>query len=162
MKAVGAKQFGGAQVLEDLELPVPEAGPGQVRIRVRAAAVNPTDTMLRNGAAISAWRQNAPPYVPGMEAAGTVERIGEGTRTDLRIGDRVMAVVVPVGSHRAYAEQIVVAADSVARSPANASDVEAATPPMNGLTARLTLDDLRLRPGATVAVTGSQEPWADT
>ncbi|SCD80623.1 NADPH:quinone reductase [Streptomyces sp. BpilaLS-43] len=155
MKAVGAKQFGGPRVLEVLELPVPEAGPGQVRIRVRAAAVNPTDTMLRNGAVISAWRQKEPPYVPGMEAAGTVEQIGMGTRTDLRVGDRVMAVIVPVGSHGAYAEQIVVPADSLARSPANASDVEAATLPMNGLTARLALDDLRLRPGDTVAVTGA-------
>ncbi|MFB4426333.1 NADP-dependent oxidoreductase [Streptomyces sp. QL37] len=155
MKAVGAKQFGGPQVLEVLELPVPDVGPGQVRIRVRAAAVNPTDTMLRGGAAISAWRQKEPPYVPGMDAAGTAERIGEGTQTDLRVGDRVMAVVVPVGSHGAYAEQIVVPADSVARSPANASDAEVATLPMNGLTARLALDDLRLRPGDTVAVTGA-------
>ncbi|MEV0623661.1 NADP-dependent oxidoreductase [Nonomuraea sp. NPDC050404] len=155
MRAVGAQRFGGPQVLEVLDLPVPDAGPGQVRIRVRAAAVNPTDTMLRGGAAISAWRQKEPPYVPGMDAAGVVAQIGAGTQTDLRVGDRVMAVVVPVGRHGAYAEQIVLPADSLARSPVNATDVEAATLPMNGLTARLALDVLVLRPGHTVAVTGA-------
>src|SRR5699024_2222353 len=75
--------------------------------------------------------------------------------TDLQVGDNVMAFVVPSGSHGAYAERIVVPADSVARIPAGSTLVEAATLPMNGLTARLALDTLNLPAGATIAVTGS-------
>ncbi len=50
MKAIGSTTFGGPDVLRELELPTPEAGPGEVRIRVHAAAVNPTDALFRAGA----------------------------------------------------------------------------------------------------------------
>ncbi|MER6425989.1 NADP-dependent oxidoreductase [Streptomyces sp. NPDC001137] len=153
MKAVGLMEFGGPEVLRVLELPVPEAGPGEIRIRVRAAAVNPVDALVRRGIAFVADAE--PPYVPGMDAAGVVEQIGAGTDTDLRVGDRVMAVVVVSGTHGAYAEQLVVPAESVVRAPAGTTDVEAATLPMNGLTARMALDLLELPVGATVAVTGA-------
>ncbi|MFI5709615.1 alcohol dehydrogenase catalytic domain-containing protein [Kribbella sp. NPDC051620] len=64
-----------------------------VRIRVHAAAVNPTDTMLRSGIAHS-WLGSRPaPYVPGMDAAGVVDAIGPGTDTLLRPGDPVIAIV---------------------------------------------------------------------
>ena len=66
-----------------------------------------------------------------------------------------MAIVVPKGSHGAYREQIVLDARSVVRAPAGKSHVEAATLPMNGLTARLTLDLLKLSPGQVIAVTGA-------
>ncbi len=148
-------EFGEPEVLRIVELDDPEAGPGQVRIRVRAAAVNPTDTGLRSGARASALRDIAPPYVPGMDAAGELEQIGEGVATDLAIGDRVMAIVVPNGAHGAYSERIIVPIESVARVPAGASDVEAATLPMNGLTARQALDALDLQPGQTLGVTGA-------
>jgi NADPH:quinone reductase-like Zn-dependent oxidoreductase len=66
-----------------------------------------------------------------------------------------MALVIPKGSHGAYSEQIVVDARSVVRAPAGATPVEACTLPMNGLTARLSLDLLGLKPGQTIAVTGA-------
>lgn len=156
MRAVGVVEYGGPEVLRVLELPDPKAGPGEIRIRVRAAAVNPTDTFVRNGARAEAQRGvSPPPYVPGMDAAGIVEEIGEATPTGVRVGDHVMAVVVPAGSHGAYAERVVVPAESVAPVPAGASDVQACTLPMNGLTARLALDTLCLQAGQTLAVTGS-------
>lgn len=96
----------------------------------------------------------APPYVPGMDAAGVVERIGAGTDTDLDVGDHVMAVAVVSGTHGAYAEHLVVPAESVVRAPAG-THLEAATLPMNGLTARMALDLLGLPAGATIAVTGA-------
>jgi NADPH:quinone reductase-like Zn-dependent oxidoreductase len=142
-------------VLRVLDLPEPEAGPGEVRIRVHAAAVNPTDTLLRSGGQRRRMKDVPPPYVPGMDAAGVLEQVGEAAVTDLRPGDRVMAIVVPRGAHGAYAERIVVPAESVARVPAGASDAEAASLPMNGLTARLALDVLDLEPGQTLAVTGA-------
>lgn len=154
MKSIGVTEFGGPEALRVLELPEPQAGPGQVRIRVHAAAVNPTDTALRSGM-YSAASDIPPPYVPGMDAAGVLDQIGPDVTTDLRVGDHVMAIVVPSGSHGAYAQWIVVPTESVTRAPAGASDVEAATLPMNGLTARMALDVLAVKPGGYLAVTGA-------
>ncbi len=72
-----------------------------------------------------------------------------------RSATQVMAIVVPRGSHGGYAEHVVVPLDSVVRTPAGATMVEASTLPMNGLTARLVLDVLALQPGQTLAVTGA-------
>jgi NADPH:quinone reductase-like Zn-dependent oxidoreductase len=155
MRAAGISTWGGPEVLHVVDLPDPEAGPGEVRIRVRAAAINPTDTQLRSGQRAERLKDVPPPHVPGMDAAGVLEQVGEGASTGLRVGERVMAIVLPLGSHGAYAERVVVPASSVARSPAVALDAEAATLPMNGLTARLALDVLALRPGQTLAVTGA-------
>lgn len=152
MKAVGFTEFGGPEVLRVLELPTPEAGPGEIRIRVHAATVNAVDALQRGG---PAGPDAQPPFVPGMDAAGVVDQVGPGTDTDLRVGDRVMAVVVPSGSHGAYAEQVVVPAESVVHAPHGATDAQVAALPMNGLTARLALDTLGLESGQTVAVTGA-------
>jgi NADPH2:quinone reductase len=138
-----------------VELPDPEAGPGEVRIRVHAAAVNPTDTGLRSGGRAALLKDIPPPYVPGMDAAGILDQIGAGGPAGLQVGDRVMAIVVPHGSRGAYSEFVVVPAESVTRVPAGATDAEAATLPMNGLTTRQALDLLGLAPGQVLAVTGA-------
>lgn len=153
MRGIGVTEFGGPEVLRIVELPEVHAGHGEIRIRVHAATVNPTDTGIRDGSRAAALATVPPPYIPGMDAAGVIDEIG--TDTDLAIGDAVMAMVIPTGSHGAYRESIVLAADSVARAPAGANHAEASTLPMNGLTARLSLDQLALRPGQTLAVTGA-------
>jgi NADPH:quinone reductase-like Zn-dependent oxidoreductase len=119
--------------------------------------VNPTDVALRSrfGPYAERLRDIPPPYVPGMDAAGVVDQIGDGTSTDLALGEHVMAIVVPSGANGAYAEYVVVPPESVVRVPVGASDAEAASLPMNGLTARLALDVLALRPGQYLAVTGA-------
>jgi NADPH:quinone reductase-like Zn-dependent oxidoreductase len=111
--------------------------------------------MLRDGARADQLKDVPPPHVPGMDVAGVLEQIGPGVRTDLAVGDRVMAIVVPHGSHGAYSERVVVPAESVARVPAGATDAEAATLPMNGLTVRQALDLLGLEAGQILAVTGA-------
>jgi NADPH:quinone reductase-like Zn-dependent oxidoreductase len=126
-----------------------------VRLAVHAAAVNPTDTFTRNGARHEMLKHLDPPYVPGMDVAGVVDEVGPDAATDLAVGDRAMAIVVPAGQHGGYSDSLVLPAASVARAPAGASLVEAATLPMNGLTARKALDMLALPPGATIAVTGA-------
>ena len=161
MRAVGVIEFGDPEVLQVVDLAEVHAGPGEVRIRVHAATVNPTDTSLRDGARAEALRNHPPPYVPGMDAAGIVDEIGAGTATDLALGDAVMAMVIPTASHGAYRESIVLAADSVVRAPAGSGHVEASTLPMNGLTARQSLDQLALQPGQTVAVTGAAGCYGD-
>ena len=90
-----------------------------------------------------------------MEASGIVDEVGNGVATGVNVGDAVMAIVVPKGSHGAYREQIVLDARSVVRAPAGTTHVEACTLPMNGLTARLSLDLLGLSRGQTIAVTGA-------
>ena len=90
-----------------------------------------------------------------MDAAGVLDEIGDGANTSLQIGDRVMAITRPLGAHGAYTEWLVVPAESVAASPVGSTDVEASTLPMNGLTARLTLDLLGLHAGESLAVTGA-------
>ena len=155
MRGVGVIEFGGPEVLRVVDLPEVHAGPGEVRIRVHAATVNPTDTYLRNGSRAEALRAVPPPYIPGMDAAGVIDEIGAGTSTDLAIGDTVMAMVVNNASHGAYRESLVLPADCVARAPAGHTLIEASTLPMNGLTARQSLDQLALQPGQTLAVTGA-------
>jgi NADPH2:quinone reductase len=142
MRAVGIMEFGGPEVLRPVDLPEPEAGPGEIRVRVHAATVNPTDIVLRSGGRAERLKDVRPPHIPGMDAAGLVDQIGEGVDTDLRVGDRVMAIVVPLGQHGSYAERVVVPVASVVRSPSIANDFEAATIPMNGLTVRQALDVL--------------------
>ncbi len=155
MRAVGLMKHGGPEVLEVLDLPEVHAGPGQVRLRVHAAAVNPTDTMARNGSRAQQQKVDPPPYIPGMDAAGIVDEVGDGVSTGIRVGDAAMAMVVPKGSHGAYREQIVLDARAVVRAPKGTTHVEACTLPMNGLTARQSLDLLALSPGQTLAVTGA-------
>jgi NADPH2:quinone reductase len=131
------------------------AGAGEVRIRVHAAAVNPTDTFTRNGSRHEMLKALDPPYVAGMDVAGVVDEVGPDTATELAVGDRVMAIVVPSGQHGGYCDSLVLPADSVARAPGGATLVAASTLPMNGLTARLALDMLAIPAGGTIAVTGA-------
>jgi NADPH2:quinone reductase len=153
MRAVAVSEFGGPEVLTVVELEEPHAGPGEVRIKVAAATVNPTDTGLRAGLYGMALDPSALP-IPGMDAAGVIDEVGDGS--DWALGEHVMAVVSPRGPRGgAYAEYIVVPALSVARIPAGTDLVSASTLPMNGLTARRTLDQLALKPGETLAVTGA-------
>lgn len=156
MRAVGFTEFGGPEVVRVVDLPEPQPGPGEVRIRVRAAAVNPTDIGLRRGgrAEVLARAGVRPPYVPGMELAGTVDAASDGA--GFQPGERVMAIVTPMRpGGGAQAELVVVPAASVARVPEGTSLEQAATLPMNGLTVRLALDQLALKPGQTLAVTGA-------
>ncbi|SDN27113.1 NADP-dependent oxidoreductase [Streptomyces wuyuanensis] len=157
MKAVAVWEYGGAEKLQLVDLPAPHAGPGQMRVRVHAATVNPADFLLREGA-IDAMLSGRlpPPYRPGMEAAGVVDEIGPNAVTDLHIGDRVMAIVIPIDpSGGAYAEYIVLDPRQVGRAPAGSTHAEAATLPMNGLTSRLALDVLSLVADNWLAVTGA-------
>lgn len=131
-------------------MPTPAAG--HVRIRVAAAAVNPSDPFL--------WRSLGPaaldhPVIPGLDAAGTIDAVGEEVDDRLAVGDRVMAMVNarrPEGG--AQAEMIVVPAASVVTIADHLSLTAAATLPMTGLTALQGLHQLGLPPGSTLAVTG--------
>lgn len=155
MRAVGVTWFGGPEALRVVDVRPEPLGSGDVRIRVTAAAVNPTDTLRRSGELGPDPRPDEP-VVPGVEAAGVLtEMAPDVDREDLTPGLHVIAYVRPHGSHGAYREDVVVPADSVVRAPAGVGDVAAATLPMNGVTALLALDLLDLEPGQVVAVSGA-------
>lgn len=139
-----------------IDQPDPIPGPGEERIRVHAAAVNPTDTMLRAGAA-KAWFEGRPgPYVPGMGAAGVVDAVGPDTDTSLRPGDPVIALLQAFGRRGgAYAELVVAPVESAVPMPSGADFPAASTLLMNALTARLALDLVAVPADGTVAVTGA-------
>jgi NADPH:quinone reductase-like Zn-dependent oxidoreductase len=155
MRAIGVTEFGGPEALHLVDVPAEPLGPGQVRLRVRAATVNPTDTYARNGTYAGRDPVKEFPYVPGMDVAGELAEIGADVQTDLAVGEHVMGIVQPSGAHGGYREDLVLPARSVARVPAGVDDVAASTLPMNGLTARLALDLMALQPGQVLAVTGA-------
>jgi NADPH:quinone reductase-like Zn-dependent oxidoreductase len=133
-----------------VEREVRDPGPGEVRLAVRAAAVNPTDIGLRERGAEGL----SPPWVPGMDAAGVVESVGGGVER-LAVGDEAMAAIAPRRPEGgAQAELVVVPAASVVPVPDGMAADQAATLPMNGLTALHGLDLLGLGAGQTLAVTG--------
>ncbi|MEV0081895.1 NADP-dependent oxidoreductase [Saccharopolyspora sp. NPDC050642] len=156
MKAIGVYDFGGPEALQVLDLPEPQAGPGEVRIRVHAAAVSPTDVMLRTGGHAVRMPGRRPPFVPGMDVAGVIDQVGPGTDDRLAVGQRVIAMVLFISPHGgAYAEQVVVPAASVVPAPEGADFPAASTLLMNAMTARLALDALAVSRGGVIAVTGA-------
>lgn len=155
MRAVGYSKYGGPDVLKIYDLPEVHAGPGEVRIRNHAATVNPADIMFRTGMLAEAQKGMNPPWVLGMEAAGVIDEVGEGVNTGVKVGDAVIALVDPHRGPGAYREQIAISALSVVLAPSGTAFVEACTLPMNGLTARRSLDLLALSAGQTLAVTGA-------
>jgi NADPH2:quinone reductase len=150
VRAVGISEPGGPEVLSVIDRDVRAPGSDEVRIKVRAAAVNPTDIGLR----MMGGGQLEPPWTPGMDAAGVVESVGADV-SRLHVGQEVMAAVTPRRAEGgAQAELLVVPAASVVPTPAGATLEQAATLPMNGLTALRGLELLKLSEGEWLLVSG--------
>lgn len=153
MRAIVVNAFGPPEVmtLETVADPAPRRG--QVLVRVKAAGVNPVDTYIRSG--MHAIRPRLP-YVPGYDAAGVVEAVGDG-ETTVRPGQRVYTTgVVPDGLNGAYAELVLCEASRVHALPDRASFQQGAgvsTP--YGTAARALLQRGQARPGEWVLVHGA-------
>lgn len=98
MKAICVRNFGGPEVLELVEMAVPETGAGLVRVRLHAIGVNPVDTYWRSGANPSLKL----PFTPGLDAAGEVDGIGDGV-TGWKVGDRVYLGGSVTGTYAGFA-----------------------------------------------------------
>ncbi len=128
MRAIVITKPGGPEVLELRDVETPEPAPGQVRVRIRACAVNRADLMQRMGTYPAP--PDAPQDIPGLEIAGEVEAVGPGV-TELASGDRVFGVV----GGGAYADAVVVHARTLARIPAGLDFTQAAAVPEAFITA---------------------------
>ncbi|MFD6497984.1 NADP-dependent oxidoreductase [Streptomyces sp. NPDC059944] len=144
MKAVRFSRFGGPEVLEIVDLPDPRPGPGQVRIAVRAAGVNPSDWKKREG-----LMDEELPQTLGHEAAGVVDELGAGV-TDVAVGDRVYGFS-PDGA--AQAELAVLS--SYAPIPPSLDFPGAAALPAAVETATRALDRLGVAGGVLLLVNGA-------
>jgi len=138
-------EAGGPQVLRPETVTVGEPGPGQVRLRQTAIGVNFHDIYVRSG-----LYQTLPlPGIPGLEAAGVVEAVGEGV-TAFAAGDRV---AYTSGNYGAYADQRLIDAGRLVRLPDDIDDVLVAGMMVRGLTARILLTDVfPVREGSVILV----------
>lgn len=148
MRVAEVTEFGGPDVLRAAERPDPEPAPGEVLVAIRAATVNPTDLSTRDGSRRRRMPELEPPFVLGWDLAGEVPASGKrvvGMIPFVQIGGRVGA----------YAEQAAVDPAWLAPLPDGVSFEDAATLPLNALTARQALDLLGLAAGETLLVTGA-------
>ena len=143
MKAIEVRQTGGPEVMELVELPVPEPKANEAVVKLAASGVNFIDVYHREG------RYKAPlPFIPGPEGAGQVVAIGSDVKS-VKTGDRV-AWSATLGS---YAEYAAVAADRLVPIPAGVTDQQAAATMLQGMTAHyLAYDTYPLKRGETALV----------
>ncbi|CAM5451921.1 NADPH:quinone reductase [Streptomyces xanthochromogenes] len=147
MEAIVYERFGGVEVLALGQVDKPRPGPGQVRVKVVAAGVNPVDYRIRNG-----WmRHNFPvtfPAVPGLELAGVVDELGPGV-TGFAIGDEVFGHA-DTGAYAEYA-----LATHVVAKPAGLTWEQAVALPIAGETSERVLEQIELASGETLLVHGA-------
>ena len=144
VKAARFSRFGGPEVLEIVDLPDPHPGPGQVRIAVRAAGVNPSDWKKRKG-----LMDVELPQTMGHEAAGVVDELGEGV-ADVAVGDRVFGF-----SAEGAAQAELAVLSHYAPIPPSLDFPGAAALPAAVETATRALDQLGAGSGSTVLINGA-------
>ena len=155
MKRICVERFGGPEQLRVVEAPVPVPGTGQAVVAVEFATVNPTDLGVRVGQ--SPVGTPRLPFTPGWDLTGTVSAVGDGV-ADLAAGDEVVGMIPwyeAEGKFGAYAEYTLVNAEWIIRRPPQLDPADAATLPLNAMTARQALDLLAAAAGATIFVTGA-------
>ncbi|GAA3094144.1 NADP-dependent oxidoreductase [Pseudonocardia yunnanensis] len=155
MKSIIVHQPGDPDVLEITDLPLPEPGPQQIRVKVAASALNPIDLSARAGRLTAAGLMPPmPQYGLGWDVAGHVDATGPGTLR-FGLGDAVIGLRDLLFAGGAHAEYVVLDESAVAPVPTSVPLTDAATLPLNGLTADRALDLAGLAPGQTLLVTGA-------
>ncbi|MEU0446155.1 NADP-dependent oxidoreductase [Streptomyces tendae] len=148
MRAARFHAYGGVETLVVEQIPDPHPGPGEIRVRVAAAGVNPIDWKLRSGA-LQQFLPVELPAIPGRDAAGVVDEIGGGVQ-GVRVGDRVFGLGGVTG---ASAELVILSA--WAHVPATWSDGQAAGAGLASVTAMRGLNALGPLAGRTLLVEGA-------
>ena len=153
MKAIIVSSFGDEEVLKYQETETPTPAAGEVRVKIKAAGVNPVETYIRSGhyTALPAL-----PYTPGNDGSGIVDAVGDGVE-HLKKGDRVfVAAALARRNTGTYAEYTVCDADAVRYLPQNLSFSEGAALGTPGLAATYALySKAKIKPGETVFIHGA-------
>ena len=150
MQAIQIQEFGDPQVLQVKEISIPAPGPGELLVRVHAAAVNPVDTSIRAGRA-GGLSGASLPYVPGFDVSGTVTAIGSDV-VNFKVDDEVFAMV-DLRRGGTYAEYAVVLENEAALKPTRVNHAEAAAIPLVALTAWQALFEVaKLQKGQTILI----------
>jgi NADPH:quinone reductase-like Zn-dependent oxidoreductase len=154
MRAVRYDRFGPPDVLHvvDVDEPVPRAG--ELKVRVRAASLNPLDWKIRDGHVRMLPVFARPPRITGTDFAGNVVGVGGGPGPR-HVGERVLGSLPPFRRDGACAEFVVIAADYAVPIPDGVDDESAATLPIAGGSALQALDDAKLASGQRLLVTGA-------
>jgi NADPH:quinone reductase-like Zn-dependent oxidoreductase len=156
MRVMATNQYGPLEQLKVLEIPTPEPGQGEVRVKVYASALNPADYKVILGTMKFLHGRNFP-LVVGYDFSGTVEALGPGV-DKMKVGDEVFGFLpYGMGNRRgAFGESLVAKVDELALKPAGVSHIQAAASATSGLSALQSLRDLgRLgKPGTQVLITG--------
>ena len=151
-KIVRFHQVGGPEVLKLEEVPAPQPGKGEVRIKVEAIGLNRAEVMFRNGQYLY---QPKFPSTLGYEASGTVEEVGPGV-TDLKPGDRVSSVPsFSMQDYYTYGEVALLPASALAKYPENLDAIEGASIWMQYLTAYGIVEFGKMRQGQYVLITAA-------
>jgi len=151
MRAFAYDSYGGPGSIHELPDPTPEAG--QVRVRVRAASLNPFDNFVVQGY----MKERMPtelPLVPCADLSGTVDMVGPGV-TDFKIGDQVFGVTGRMIGQGTLAELTVASSTTIARRPAAIQDTEAAAMPLAGVSALMSVEAADPKPKDVVVVVGA-------
>jgi NADPH2:quinone reductase len=150
-------RFGGPEVLQTRPVYPAPPGPAEVRVRVAFATVNPTDALLRSGAQTSALESATGPWTPGMELCGIIDAVGTDLHElDLQPGSAVVGLVNPRRAQGgAQSGWTCVPAMWLAPCPTGLPGPEAATLPMNGVTALMVMEALQSQNVKTVLVAGA-------
>ncbi|MEZ4671225.1 MAG: NADP-dependent oxidoreductase [Anaerolineae bacterium] len=152
MKAVRIHSFGGPEVLQYEDAPLPDVQPGTVLVKVHAAGVNPVDAKTRMGRGTAGRYTNPFPLILGWDIAGTVEAAADDVN-DFKVGDAVYGMVNFPQIGAAYAEYVVSPATHLALKPATIDFVQAAALPLAALTAWQALfDTVALQAGERVLI----------
>ncbi len=148
MKKLVYRAFGGPEVLELADVATPEPGPGEVLVRVMAAAINPVDWKMREGQVkfLTGWRM---PQGQGLEFAGVVERVGSGVQ-QYAVGDEVYGA-----AKDCIADFCVAKVKSIAKKPPSVSFAVASSIAAVGTTAASIFDGERVHSGSEVLINGA-------
>jgi len=149
-KAVRFEEYGGVEVLQVVEVPVPEPGAGEVLVKVKAASINPGEARIRTGELHGRWPTTFPSG-EGSDFAGVVDKLGPGV-SGFAVGDEVIGFTNRRASH---AEYVVAESGDLTSKPANVSWEVAGSLFVAGTTAYAAVRAVALKPGETVAVSGA-------